>query len=408
MTKFNRTPMSAVVNAVFSLSIKDKDGNQTRLLDAFRNLQQMTYVPGLFPIQDVRVAKSILWGLRNAHVSLQYVSTKPLQDQPQEGSLEANDTGRGDEQAEERNKAIDDNEYLQAVVERHLVSLQKQVRSDYEEAGERQEDGGRLRFKLHNAYRPSDEMDALEDWYSKQLAQTPAGSRRYLQIIASQERLLDEDEHGETVALLPHVGAQEANDVWNELVSDADDRFTKLANRDWDSIRELLTDLGNELYRHAGVMAQLNDELAAVHEAYSERTAQQRNAGPVKAAMAIENTTHRENINRPLWMLGRKFEAVALLAHVGVPQDILNSPEWRAAEAKQRAAEARAKAQEAQAQMLEVEANMMEMEANMLLMESRRQLAEMQKAMNAQMAEMRALMNPPKEAKAKAKAKAKA
>lgn len=388
MTKINRTPMAAVVNAAFNLSIKDKNETTSRIVDIMRNLQHVTYEYGIFPEQDSRVLKSVLWGLRNEHVSLQYVDMKPLMDKPAEGSLEANDTGKPDEHAVERALAIKENQYLQAIVERHIESLRKQVRSDFEEAGHRTEDGGRMRFNFKSSLPyGATEMDTVEDWYTKQLAQTPVGSKRYYQLIQSRETI-----H------LPLVSAQQANDEWLSLVGydESEERFTKLANRDWDSIRDLLTECGNELYRHEDEMAKLNAQLAEVQAKYHERTAQTQHSGPIKTAMAVERQTHRQNINRPLWLLARKFEATALLAHVGVPQDIINSSEWRAKEAELRAAEARAKAQEAQAQMMEVEANMMEMEANMLLMQSRQALAQMQLKMQEQMAQFNAMMNPPK------------
>ena len=402
MTKINRTPMAAVVNAVFNLSIKDRNDTTSRIVDILRDLQHVTYEYGIFPEQDSRVLKSVLWGLRNEHVSLQYVGDmmKPLMDKPAEGSLEANDTGKPDEHAVERALAIKENQYLQAIVERHIESLRKQVRSDFEEAGHRTEDGGRMRFNFKSSLPyGATEMDTVEDWYIKQLAQTPVGSKRYYQLIQSRETI-----H------LPHVSAQQANDEWLSLVGhdESEERFTKLANRDWDSIKDLLTECGNELYRHEDEMAKLNAQLADVQAKYHERTAQQTHAGPIKTAMAVERQTHRQNINRPLWLLARKFEATALLAHVGVPQDIINSSEWRAKEAELRAAEARAKAQEAQAQMMEVEANMMEMEANMLLMQSRQALAQMQLKMQEQMAQFNAMMNPPKpktESKIEPKAK---
>lgn len=388
MTKINRTPMAAVVNAAFSTSIKDRNEVTTPVVDILRNLATpLAYEYGIFAEHDSRVLKSVLWGLRNEHVSLQYCPDKPLQDEPKEGSLDANDTGKPDEHAVDRAAAFKENEYLQAVIERHLESLRKQVRSDLEEAGSRSVDGGRARFRMVSS-KPFgfDDMDTLEDWYVKQLAQVAPHSRRHRQIEQSRETIY-----------LPHISAQEANDAWLSVVHDADgdNRLTKLANREWDSIRTLLLEVGMEQERHDSEMAKLNSELQAVHAKYHDRGTQALYAGPVKAAMAVENTTHRSNINRPVWLLGRKFEAVALLAHVGTPQDILNSHEWRAKESELRAQEAQAKAQEAQAQMMEAQANMMELEANMLLMQTRQQLAAMQQQLMEQQKQFAAMLNPP-------------
>lgn len=390
-TSLSLSANAALVKAAFSLRIKDVAGVTTPVLDVLRNMRQLPYEFGVFAEQDIRALMSAIYVLRREYVSLQYVEDRPLQDQPKAGSLEANDTGRGDEQAVEREAALADIAYEMAVLERHLESLDKQARSDLEEAGQSVQSGGRMSIMRRNmTYRSY--VNSIEDWFRDEKARAQAGSRWMMKLDQAQETLV-----------MPRIDAQTANEEYRQYVSD--DRLDRLSHRAWEAIRELLVELGTELDRHEKAYALLNADLALVNDAYSNIEERKRNADIVKAEMAAEDRLHRDNLNRPLWLLGKRFEPVALLAHTGVPVEFMNTPEWRAKESELRAQEAKAKVQEAQASMMEMQANMMELEANTMLLQVRAQMAEMQKAMAQQQAEFKATLDA-MNGKSKPKAKA--
>ena len=189
------------------------------------------------------------------------------------------------------------------------------------------------------------------------------------------------------------------------------------AAKAWDRIGVTMLDLGLEMTRHDKVMAQLNEDLQTVNEAYRNPQERKTKADTVKAEMAAETKEHKAAIRYPLWLLTKQFEPVSLLAHDNTfAKQLVNSPEWRTHEAQETAVKARADAAMAQAQMAEMEANMALMEANMNLMKIRAAMAEQQKAMEKQMKEMAEFMKPaktkepkaekPKAPKAEKKAKA--
>ena len=166
-----------------------------------------------------------------------------------------------------------------------------------------------------------------------------------------------------------------------------------------DRVEESLLECGLEIDRHEKVMAKLNEDLQIVYEAYSKPAERKAKADLVKGQMAAETREHKEAINRPLWMLTKRLEPTALLAHTGAPKTLVDSPEWRTHEAQLLAAKARADAALAQAQMAEMNANMALMEANMNLMKIRKAMAEQQEAMAKQMKEMNDFVKPVKELK---------
>ena len=93
----NRTNIANIVNAIFTL------GFDKNIVDL---AEPKYYEFGLFAQQDIKALASALWTTRTQIVGLMFVEDRALQDQPQAGSLESNDTGRGDENAEERAEAV--------------------------------------------------------------------------------------------------------------------------------------------------------------------------------------------------------------------------------------------------------------------------------------------------------------
>ena len=385
MTKFNRTLSSAAVNGAFNTVI---DGETAKDI-ILRLAVPLQYEFGLFADQDIRVLVSMYYAQIFELVSLMPYDDKPLQDMPKAGSLEANNTGVEDARSVEREEAIQESLKGIAIVHRHLLSLDERARKELEEAGRREADGGRQRFNLKARVYKSI-VKSFEDVLIDMKMREPVSNQRR---IAQIEQAMEYN--------LPYVSETDAGQAFVDYLDD--ERMERSAQRAWDNIIASLQDVSFEIDQYSDVMEKLNAELA---EASQLRNAQDRKVAcdSVKSRMVLARNEHRQNINYPQWLLKQRLAPTALLAHVGAPKSLIDSPEWRAEEAKLRAAAARAKAQEAQSQIVEMEALMLEQEANMGLMQVRRQMMEMQKAMAKQQAEFKAMMNPPKEAKpAKAK-----
>lgn len=387
MTNTNRTQISAAVNGAFNFTI---DGECVKDIIA-RLAAPVQYEFGVFADQDIRVLISMYYALIFELVSLMPYDDKPLQDAPKVGSLEANDTGVEDRFSIERQEAIAEVLKGIAYIHRHLLSLDERARKELEEAGQRQADGGRQRFNLKQRVYKSMVKDFEDVLIDMKLREPLSNQRRIAQI----EQAMDYN--------LPLVSETDAGQAFHDYLDD--DRIERSAHRAWDNVITSLQDVSFEIDRHAETMAKLNAELS---EASLLRNPQDRKVAmdSVKSRMVLARNEHRQNINYPQWMLKQRLAPVALLAHVGAPKSLIESPEWRAEEAKLRAAAARAKSQEVQAQMVEMEAMMLEQQANMNLLQLRKQMAEMQKAMQQQQKEFAAMMNPPKPKAEKAKPQA--
>lgn len=382
MTKINRTPIAAAVNGAFNTVI---DNEVVKDIITRFSAVPVAYEFGVFADQDIRVLLSMYYALIFEFVTLMPYQDFPLQDAPRAGSLEANDTGVEDRFAVEREAAIKDTLHGIAVIHRHLRSLDERARKELEEAGKTEYDGGRIRFNRKQPVYKSLVKDFEEVLIDMKSREPRANLRRIAQIESAMEYNL------------PRVSETDAGQEFYDYLDE--ERMERSAQRAWDNVLQSLQEVSFEIDQYAGVMEKLNAELA---EATQLRNPQDRRVATdsVKTRMALARNEHRLNINYPQWLLKQRLAPVGLLAHIGAPKALIESPEWRAEEAKLRAAAAQAKSQEVQAQMVEMEAMMLEQQANMGLLQLRKQMAEMQKAMNKQQKEFAAMMNPPKQPKA--------
>lgn len=391
----NISAIGLAVKAAFGLTL---DGQ--RVSDAIKVCaQQVPYEFGIFAEQDVRALVSMFYTLVYQLVGLQPVNDRPLQDAPKEGSLEWNDTGRADEQALAREEAIQQCLRGIAVLGRHLRSLHSKAVKDTEEAGNRTNDGGRLRFNFKStAFKPY--AKSLEEILIDMRAETPPSDvRRLAQIDMAAD-------------LNPPVVAE--TDAGQEFMDYMDPmKLVAGSVRAANAVIDQLIDLGDILVRHEARMAELNAER---NEANLIVNREQRKLAvdSVMSRMAMERNQYRLDTNRPLWMLKQRLSPVAFLRHEGALRELTESAEWRAAEALERAKMARIKVVEAQAATTEIEATMAEQEANMALYKARQQQLAMQRALDAQSKEFAALVagnkpvQPVKAPAVKAKPKAKA
>ena len=144
----NRTIIASQVNAAFVLHV-----GTDRVSDLIKRFSEKSvpFAYGLFPEQDQRVVASVFYTTIGEAISLAKFEDKPLQDQPKAGSLDANDTGRGNEQDEERAQAQADAFMRLAALERHSESLHERARAVLEEAGRRELTGSRQTFNLQRS-----------------------------------------------------------------------------------------------------------------------------------------------------------------------------------------------------------------------------------------------------------------
>ena len=415
MNTINRSIIASQVNAAFVLHV-----GTDRVSDLISRFAEnsVPFEYGLFPEQDQRVVASVFYSTVSELISLMKYEDKPLQDQPKNGSLEANDTGRGDEAEEERALARVGTYQRLAALERHSKSLHERARAVLEEAGRRELTGSRQTFNLQRSSWVMPQMraqEALKDAIARATPNTPWMFKAQIALDELVESTyFYEDEDG---VLHSGMAETDAEVIVLELLTEATN-VDSCAAKAWDRISATLVDLGLEMARHDKVMAQLNEDLQTVNEAYRNPQERKTKADTVKAEMAAETKEHKAAIRYPLWLLTKQFEPVSLLAHDNTfAKQLVNSPEWRTHEAQETAVKARADAAMAQAQMAEMEANMALMEANMNLMKIRAAMAEQQKAMEKQMKEMAEFMKPvktkaekpakePKAPKAEKKAKA--
>lgn len=410
----NRTIIASQVNAASVLFV-----GTDRVFDLIKRFSEkrVPFAYGLFPEQDQRVVASVFYTTIGEAISLAKFEDKPLQDQPKAGSLAANDTGRGNERDEERAQAQADAFMRLAALERHSESLHERARTVLEEAGQKTGDGGRIRYNRQSNGWVMPQMrtyEALKDAIARATPNTPWMFKAQIALDDLVESsYFYEDEDG---VLHSGMAETDAEGIVLELLTEATN-VDSCAAKAWDRISATLVDLGLEMAHHDKVMAELNEDLQTVNEAYRNPQERKTKADTVKAEMAAETKEYKAAIRYPLWLLTKQFEPVSLLAHDNTfAKQLVNSPEWRTQEARETAAKARADAAVAQAQMAEMEANMALMEANMNLMKIRAAMAEQQKAMEKQMKEMAEFMKPvktkgpkaekPKAEKAEKKAKA--
>lgn len=335
---FTQNEINAAVSGIFGMAIENK-------LSA---IVPSAYVFGLFAQEDIRILASALNSVRRELISMQFVQDKPLQDRPAEGSLDANDTGKPDEHADERAVAIKDAAYEAAIIERRIRSLELQAKEETEEAGKTTADGGRIRFTRRSvqfrSYVPS-----WDDFIVEMKEQAEPNSMWLAKIEQAQE----------TVDI-PYVSAQDAIDNVHGSF-DEDGTLKRAGERAWNRIVELSIEWHELSTKHEGVMSSFNA---------MEREDQQRLMG----AIAAENKEYKAQMRKLTFKVEKALEAVNLLAITGIPTWLVESPYWMTAEAEKatkhalgQLAIAKAKIQQVDAQTALLDADEALAAANALL-----------------------------------------
>ena len=320
-----RTKIANIVVGIFHSSKEE---------DIVNRETPVSYEFGSDPVQDVRVATSMLWVLRIEFVKLMPFTDKPVygagQPSARDESIKA--VAPTPEQEEERARTLQLLCRDMGVLEEQIRYLNNQAREKTEEAGKRSLDGERIRFgkKKVRAFRPY--LDPFDEWAVKSIASTD--KTEYASWIEKLQMARFEID-------IPYVDVQTVKEEWQDILDS--DRLDGLATKAWDKLLDNFEKLGAALGKHDAFMASHQDDVDAI---------------------AVENKAFRKETKDCLYWIDRIFEeSFDLLAHVGVPRGITNSPEWRTVVAQTKANEAKAQAAEALAMKAEAEAEMTMMEA---------------------------------------------
>lgn len=355
-TVFVATEIATAVRGIYDLGL---EGNIIA--------PKIPFMLGVDAVQDYRAIVSFVYSLRIDIISLMYVSDKPLQDRPTEGSLEDNDTGRADENELERLELLEEACRVHAAFSRHAQSLSEKARTETEEAGKRTADGGRFRLgrknRGFNAY-----LNSFEDWLVDQKANATKDS------IWLQKLELAEEEVG-----FPIISETDAQIIVDDYF--ADETAEKISHKAWAKLVGNMLTYGENLDAH-------NKKIEAFNASDRSEAKTAQFAQDCKEFRAIRKSA--------LWWNERHISPWALLCATGTPAYLTNSSEWRTQAALKRAAEAKCKAQEAQAAATEAMATSTEIEANMALFAARNALAIVQAKVAKQLADFEAMTSPKK------------
>ena len=412
----NRTTMSAIVAAAFTMRV-----GREPLVDIISNLseQDVPFEYGLFPEQDQRVVASIMYSTLSEAIANTYYDPKALQDRPRNGSREANDSGRPDENKEEMAIQQDDAFYRLAAGERHSLSLYRRSLAVLEEAGKKTGDGSRVKYILKNSTWVMPNLRVERMLLDTIANATPESNWLYkaqqcLDDLRDSRHFTDtyvgEDGEVEDGGVYSAMSETDAEAVMADLVEQVDN-ITRVVDKACTRVVDLLAECGLEIQRHEEVMERLNEDLQIINEAYPRMAERKLKSSSVMTQMSAETMIYNSNIKFLQRKLDKALEPSALLANGGKLyfEQIVASPEWQTKVAERSAAQMRAETSRIQAMSVQMSANfgLMEAQANMAKIQAL--VAKQQEELEAKMKEIQAMMKPAKvEKPAKAEKSAKA
>lgn len=338
MNTINRTQLSLTVTAIFANGLND----------ILKGATFTPYESGLFAEQDYRTIISMRASVRWDLVVMQDGSDVPAMDAAKEGSMAANDTGADSEMEIERREVLKEAMLCHAVLERHLETVAKTAASDTEEAGKRTTTGGRYTISKKGR-----EFRAYGDTFEEYLIGLKAGATPGTSWAIKIDRAF------ELVGHFPLVSAQEATDMFPDYFEDENVR--KVSLKAWEKLLDCFARDAELTQAHAHDMA-----------TYNALSAEWQKTGASEIAVACKEYKRAHKSN--LYWITRFMEPWQLLCATGIPAELVDSPEWRTAEAEVRVAKAKAKLAETNANLMELEALNMEAEAHLALRAARERM----------------------------------
>ncbi|MBK8113193.1 MAG: hypothetical protein IPK44_01090 [Candidatus Accumulibacter sp.] len=323
MSAINRTTINLLVNAIFALDIHED----------IAKIEQKDYTIGTFATHDYALAVSMMWDARTRLLSLMPGVVTTV-DQPRPGTYAA----ERNEHQDHRDRAAERKECefsisVLARVEEHLAAKAK-------DETEKVKGEGITQTKFYE-FRPY--MSTLKSFIDDRREWAVANldtKAKELQIAKLDElaRLDEGDFEG------AGIGINEALEKFAEMVKEGDN-LDRVAHNAWAKLRSNLIayQQGLEKYEDAQVfVSSLERDEPGYDSAMSKfaKLSGEWKTLSFKLPKAIENN----------------LAATPLLAHAGVPKDLVNSPEWRTMVVKANSEKMEREAALLEAQLREVKA----------------------------------------------------
>ena len=323
MSAINRTTINLLVNAIFELDLAEK----------IAKIEQKPYTIGTFATHDYALAVSMMWDARTRLLSLMPGVVTTV-DQPRAGTYAAE---RGEHQ-DHRDRAAERRECefsisVLARVEEHLAAKAK-------DETEKVKGEGITQTKFYE-FRPymstlKSFIDDRREWAVANL--DTKGKEVQIAKLDELARLDEGDFEG------AGIGINEALEKFAEMVKEGDN-LDRVAHNAWAKLRSNLIayQQGLEKYEDAQVfVSSLERDEPGYDSAMSKfaKLSGEWKTLSFKLPKAIENN----------------LAATPLLAHAGVPKDLVNSPEWRTMVVKANSEKMEREAALLEAQLREVKA----------------------------------------------------
>ncbi len=361
MNAKNRTTIAATVNAAFRLNVADK----------IAEINHTPYVVGTFANFDYSIAVSMMWDVRTRLLSLMPGNVTSA-DVPREGTYAA----ERNEHPDHRDRMVErkNAEFAHSVlsrVEEHLAEKAKD-----ELAKVQGEDITPTKFYEFKPYM-STKAAFSEDRRVWALANLDKkGQEIQIAKLDEFDRLDEADFEG------AGIGINDALDVFNKMVKEGDN-LDRVAFNAWSKLRSNLVAYEDGFQKFEEARAFINtlngDEgyYSSTMSKFAKINAEW-NTKAFKLSRAIENN----------------LTATPLLAHLGAPKDLINSPEWLT--------------MLTEVETAKIEKDAMLLEAQIRQVKAKQRQVEVAKRMAALQTEMDDILDPKAAAKRKAKAERKA
>lgn len=352
MNAINRTTITAQVNAAFRLDVADK----------ITAIKHEPYILGTFANFDYSIAVSMMWDVRTKLLSLM-PGTVTTAETPREGTYAAQ---RG-EHPEARDRKVEREECETAIsvlarVEEHLALKAKDETTKVK--GEDITPTHFYEFRPYMSTTASFIADRRE-WVISNLDKK--GAEIQLARLDEMARLDEGDFKG------AGIGINEALEKFHAMVAEGENR-ERVAFNAWAKLRSnlLAYEDGFQKFEDARAFINALDGDEAYYSSTMSKFAKinaEWNTKAFKLGRAIEN-----NLN-----------ATPLLAHIGPPKDLINSPEWAT--------------MVIQVETIAMEKDAMLLEANLRKVRAKKAQVDVAKRMAALQAELEDELDPKRAAK---------
>lgn len=340
MNAINRTTISAIVKAAFTLDVAEQ----------IAAIQHTPYEVGVFANFDYAIAVSMMWDARTKLLSLMPGITTMI-DQPREGTYAAE---RGEHpEARDRAQERRECEFAISVLSRVEEHLAAKAKDETEKVKGVENPTGFYEFKPYMSTFKSF-VDDRREWVLSNLDKPAAEAQ--LAKLDELARLDEADFEG------AGIGINEALAHFHKMVREGDN-LDRVAFNAWSKLRSnlLAYQQGLERYEDAQVfVSSLDRDDPRYNSAMSKfaKICGEWRTASFKLPRAIKNN----------------LAATPLLAHAGVPKDLINSPEWATMRIEAETAQMEREAALLEAQLRQVQAKQRQVDVAKRMADLQREL----------------------------------